>query len=79
MGRFMKAGILTLPDASEAGCHSDALDGIGYVIETNTNLTYRTCSYGNPQLMECSEARQVLKVVEILEEEFDVRRPKNWE
>lgn len=78
-GRLERAGILKLPDASEVQCYSVALDGIGYVVEARTNNIYRTYRYSNPQLMKCSEARQVLEIGEIMEEEFDMWNPKHRE
>ena len=39
--RLTDAGILTLPDGS-VNCKTEALDGIGYVVETNVNRRYRT-------------------------------------
>jgi hypothetical protein len=70
--RLVNAGILTLPDASEVQCKSEALDGIGYVVETNVNKTYRTYRYGNPQLAKCNEARQMVEIANIMEEEFSL-------
>ncbi len=68
--RLVDAGILTLPDASEVNCSADGLDGIAFVIETNTNRTYRTYKYGNPTLAKCNEAKQMVKITEIIDEEF---------
>lgn len=70
--RLVKAGILTLPDASEAQCRSGALDGGSYVVEININETYRTYAYSNPQLMQCNEAKQIIDIEEIISDEFDL-------
>jgi hypothetical protein len=75
-GRLTRAGILTLSDASAVQCHAVALDGMGYVVETSVNGTYRTYRYGNPQLMKCGEAVRMIKIAEIMEEEFDMWNPK---
>lgn len=78
-GKLVSAGILTLPDASEAQCHSGALDGVSYVVETNVNKTYRTYRYGNPQLMRCEEGRRIVEVGGIIEDEFGLWRSGRWE
>lgn len=70
--RLVSAGILTLPDQSQTNCKSEALDGIGYVVETNASQKYRTFRYGNPQLLNCDEARRVLAIETILGEAFGV-------
>ena len=67
---LIDAGILTLPDASEVNCGQDGLDGIAFVIETNSNRTYRTYKYGNPMLAECSEAKRVMEISKIVYQEF---------
>ena len=68
--RLVEAGILTLPDSSEVNCGEVVLDGIAFVVETNTNRTYRTYKYGNPTLAKCNEARQMIEITEIIDEEF---------
>ena len=68
--RLTEAGILTLPDSSEIGCSTHELDGIGYVVELNTNKTYRTYMYENPQFAKCDEAKRMIEISEILFDEF---------
>lgn len=68
--KLVAAGLLTLPDASEVQCKVIFPDGLGYVVETNTNKTYRTYMYGNPQFAKCNEAKQVIKIVEIINQDF---------
>lgn len=68
--RLVEAGILTLPDASELGCDSGVLDGISYVVEVSKDREYRTYMYDNPVYAKCKEAKQMLKVVEIFDDEF---------
>jgi hypothetical protein len=69
--RLTDADILTLPDGS-MNCKTEALDGIGYVVETNVNRKYRTYRYGNPQLAKCDEAKRILLIENILGEEFQI-------
>ncbi len=68
--QLVDADILDLPDASEVNCSLDSLDGIAFVIETNSDMTYRTYKYGNPMLAECDEAKRIMKISEIIYEEF---------
>lgn len=68
--RLKSAGILTLPDGFANNCQSGALDGVGYVVETNVDRKYRTYWYGNPQWADCEEAKQVLAIKSIIFEEF---------
>jgi len=76
--KLVKAGLLTLPDASSISqCQSGTLDGSGFVIEINKNKTYRTYRYGNPQLAECSEAKQIVLISKIIINEFDLETPKS--
>ena len=69
---LVDAGILTLPDSPQPRCSSGALDGIGYIVETNVNRTYRTYMYGNPQLTKCPEAKQILQIEKTLRDEFSL-------
>lgn len=73
---LIQAGILTLPDASELHCKPDALDGIGYVVETNVNRVYRTYRYSNPQLAGCDEAKQMIEIAKIIADEFKLENSK---
>ena len=68
--RLVDAGILTLPDASGVGCNAGINDGMSYVVEINKDSEYRTYMYDNPDHAQCDEAKQMLKVVGILGEEF---------
>ncbi|HEY9402010.1 MAG TPA: hypothetical protein VIQ24_04915 [Pyrinomonadaceae bacterium] len=77
--RLVNAGVLTLPDASEIQCNFPALDGAGYVVEINLNKTYRTYGYSNPTLAKCEEAKQILRIEEIIEEEFGWMNPESME
>jgi hypothetical protein len=74
--RLIDAGILTLPDAAEVKCNAAIIDGIGYVVESNMNMTYRAYSYldpyyDNPPLYKrCNEAKQMILIGKIIGEEF---------
>jgi len=68
--RLLGAGVLTLPDASEADCGEGGLDGVSFVVETNADRTYRTFKYSNPTIAECDEAKQMVKITGIIGEEF---------
>ena len=74
--RLTQAGILTLPDALVAGCNTYMFDGANYVVEINKDKKYRTYLYDNPTHSKCSEAKQMLKIGEILAEEFNLREFK---
>jgi hypothetical protein len=68
--RLIEAGILTLPDASAVGCNTHVLDGGCYVVEINTNKTYRTYMYDNPHYAKCDEAKRMIGIIKILYDEF---------
>jgi hypothetical protein len=71
---LVSAGILTLPDSSTAGCKTEVLDGMAYIIETNENGRYRTYWYGNPGYMHCPEAKRMVLLEEIIGTEFDLHK-----
>lgn len=68
--RLTNAGMLTLPDAAAVECDPGGKDGTSYVVEINMNKTYRTYMYHDPDYAKCNEAKQVLKIGEIIGEEF---------
>jgi hypothetical protein len=68
--RLIEAGILALPDESKLQCGPALVDGVGYAVEINMNRTYRLYSYSNPQYAKCDEAKQMIKIWEIIAEEF---------
>jgi hypothetical protein len=70
------AGILNLPDASARGCNPLVLDGMSYVVEFNENRTYRTYMYGNPEYAKCDEAGQLIRMINLIGEEFDLQEFK---
>lgn len=62
------ARILTLPDAVSLQCDPGGLDVPSYVIEINTNQTYRTYRY--PIHADCDDARQMFRIGTILADEL---------
>ncbi len=68
--RVVDEGLLTLPDSSDLKNGKLIEDGASYVVETNMNRTYRTYQYGNPDWQEWKEAKQIIKISNIIAEEF---------
>jgi hypothetical protein len=73
--RLTEAGLLTLPDASKVGCKVGGKDGIVFVFETNVNRTYRTYMYNDPAYAQCNEAKQMLNIISIINQEFGLQWP----
>lgn len=71
--RLTEAAILTLPDALVAGCNTHRFDGVTYVVEISKNKSYRTYMYDNPHRSPCDEAKQMLRIGEIIAEEFNLK------
>lgn len=59
-------GILDLPEVNERY----AIHGISYIVETNHNGIYRTYYYNNPQIQKSGEAKRMVKISEIIADEF---------
>ncbi len=70
--RLADEGILTLPDSSELKNERLIEDGVSFVVETNTNGIYRTYHYNNPDWQTWKEAKQLMKISNIIAEEFDL-------
>lgn len=70
--RIVDEDILTLPDSS--GLKNERLidDGASFVVETNANGIYRTYHYDNPDWQEWKEAKQLIKISNIIAGEFDL-------
>ena len=68
--KLVDAEILTLPDSSKLKYEHGVLDGKSYVVETNSDYFYRTYHYGNPNYSELKEAKQMIKISEIIADEF---------
>jgi len=71
-GKLVDVGILTLPDSSEINYEDNWNDGKSFVIETNYDYVYRTYEYGNPKYQKIKEAKQIMKLGEIIANEFDL-------
>ena len=71
--KLVSAGILKLRDASELDCNAPGFDTVAYVIETNVNGIYRTYRYSNPLHAKCDEAKRIVLIEEIMDEEFGVQ------
>lgn len=70
--RLVELGILTLPDASEIHCSTMMEDGMSYVVEINYENTYRTYMYDNPSYAKCEQAQKMIKIGNLIAEEFDL-------
>ena len=71
--KLTNAGILTLPDASAIQCEPGGPDGTSYVVETNVNKIYRTYKYHNPEYAKCDEAEQMIRIREVIADEFGLK------
>lgn len=67
---LINAGIVTLPDASEVGCETYGKDGTSYVVEINMDKGYRTYSYHDPHYAKCDKAKEMVKIGELIADEF---------
>ena len=68
--RLVNAGILILPDAAETQCSTGIIDGMSYVVEISKDRTYRTYMYDNPDYSKCDDAKQMIKIAGIIQDEF---------
>jgi hypothetical protein len=68
-------GLLTLPDSSQLQGEIRTVEGQSYVVETNTSGSYRTYKYGNPHIQRWPEARQMIEIIKIIFDEFNIQRP----
>lgn len=70
--KLVEAGIFELPSSDD----KSYLDGIGYTVETNRNGKYRIYFYGNPVHQKTEEAQRMMKIGEIIADEFGLRNFK---
>lgn len=70
--KLADAGILNLPNSDD----KSFIDGMGYLVETNQNGTYRIYFYSNPDLQKREEAKQMMKIGEIIADEFGLHNFK---
>jgi hypothetical protein len=68
--KLVDAGLLSIPDSDQTKCHTEVLDGVAFVIETNVSGAYRMFRYSNPQLAVCDEAKRVMSLENIIADEF---------
>lgn len=73
--KLVDSDLLTMPDASQINCNVMGKDGMGYIVETNMSLTYRTYLYDLPAYAKCDEAKQLLNLISIVNEEFGTKWP----
>ena len=66
-----------MPDASQVGCNVLGKDGIGFIVETNVDGTYRTYMYDDPSFAKCGEAKQFLNLIDVVNAEFGSKWPTN--
>ncbi len=71
---LVDAGLLSLPDSSQLKDEVQVFDGTSYVVEVKKDGVYRTYAYMNPDYQKWAEAKQMLKIAEILYTEFSVER-----
>ncbi len=69
-------GMLSIPDARSIGCEGGVLDGVSYVVENSIDNTYRTYMYDNPQFAKCPEAKQIIEIAEVFDDEFGPQLPR---
>lgn len=72
--RLTREGILTLPDSSQLHDEVVVFDGEHFVVEFQTNRSYRNYRYSNPDLQKWPEARHMTRIVETIFAEFNIQR-----
>ena len=70
--RLEEVGLSTLPDASQLGKEPIYPDAMSYVVEYNAGGNYRTYHYTSPETNDREEAKQMVKIGQIISEEFDL-------
>ncbi len=68
--KLADSGILTLPDSSKLKSRNYVIDGKSYVVETNFDYLYRTYEYSQPDEQKGNEAKQMVKIGQIIADEF---------
>lgn len=72
--RLTDEGALTLPDSSQLKDEVITVDGESFVVEINMNKAYRTYRYSNPHLQKWPEAKKMIRIAEIIIDEFNIER-----
>lgn len=70
--KLVEAGIFTLSGSEDVSY----TDGSGYIVETNQTGKYRVYFYSNPQHQKTVEAKQMMKIGEIIADEFGLNNFK---
>ena len=70
--KLAEAGILDLPGSDDVSY----IDGMSYIVETNQNGKYRIYFYSNPDLQKTEEAERMMKIGEIIADEFGLNNFK---
>jgi hypothetical protein len=73
-GKLVDAGLLTLPDSSQLKDRVRVKDGTSYVVEVKQGNVYRTYAYMNPAHQKWKEAKQMLRIADLLYKEFGIKR-----
>ena len=68
------SSLLSLPDSSQLKDEIGIRDGTSYVVEVKKDGIYRTYAYLNPDYQRWQEAKQVLRIADILYGEFGIKR-----
>jgi hypothetical protein len=71
---LVDAGLLTLPDSSQLKSEVRAFDGTSYVVEVKQGDVYRTYAYLNPYFQKWQEAKQMLRIADLLYTRFGIKR-----
>jgi len=67
---LMENDILNLPDEENIIDSYMVLDGSVYIVEICNNMGYRCYHYTNPDLYEVEEAKKMMKIIEIINNEI---------
>ena len=67
---LVQLDIFNLPDSSVLGGEKMIFDGVSYVIEINQNGTYRTYEYSNPQEQAWPEAKKMVSLAQVIQDQF---------
>ena len=72
--KLVQLDLLTLPDSSTLRDEKMIFDGVSYVVEINQDGCYRTYEYSNPQQQKWPEAKQIISIVQTLQDEFVIKK-----
>ena len=72
--QLLDAGLLSLPDSSQLKDEVEVFDGTSYVVEVKKDGVYRTYAYMNPDYQKWAEAKQMLRIADILYTELGIAK-----